>query len=139
MKGPQDIIPERPELPEELKNTDIHVVQPNLGLVGTPLKMVPDIETGGERCKRLGVWLAMNVMPFLDKQIQHQDQPLILPEPPPILIVGDSMEEVKSRIIYEVDLMLDTAQGVISGDITFDEEPAAKPEFPEIETVEESI
>ena len=135
----KDIIPERPELPEELKNTDIHVVQPNLGLVGTPLKMVPNLETGGERSKRFGIWLAMNVMPFLDKQIQHQDQPLILPEPPPILVVGDTIEEARSRIMYEVDLMLDTAQAVISGEISLDEESTDKKAFPDMEIMKESI
>lgn len=128
MKSPADIIPERPEIPEELKNTDIHVIQPNLGLVGTPLKMVPDLETGGERSRKFGVWLSMNVLPFLNKQILHPDQPLILPEPPPVLIVADTIPELKSRIIFEVDLMLDTAQAIIDGDIQVEEPVAVEEE-----------
>jgi len=117
----QSIVPESRELPEELANTDVHIIQGNLGLVGSQLKMVPDLIAGGERSKRYGVWLSMNVLPFLDKQIIHKDQPLILPDPPAVLIVADTLEEIRKRVIHEVDVMLETAQKIVDGEIDLDE------------------
>jgi hypothetical protein len=117
----EDQISERPELPNELENTEAHMIISNMGLVATQLKQVPDIESGGQRVRRFGAWLGVNIVPSLDKQAAAPGTPIMLPEPPSVLIAADTLKELGERLKFEIDVMVETAQDVMDGKITLDE------------------
>lgn len=117
----EDIIPERPELPENLKDTDAYIIMPNMGLIPNKLTMIPDPIKGGQRSKRFGAWLGLNILPGLDTQIASPDSPLILPAPPPVLLVADGLKDLRDRLIYEIDIMIDTAKDYMEGKIKINE------------------
>ena len=118
----QDIIPERPELPEDLAQTEAHMIMSNMGLITTKLQTIPDLMSGTMRVKRFGAWLAMNVIPHLHEQVAGTNTPLILPEPPPVLLVADTLADLGERIKFEVDIMIQTAEDVMSGKIALNDQ-----------------
>lgn len=117
-----DIIPERPELPEELKDTEAHVIMPNMGLIPSQLARVPDLDTGVRRTRRFGAWLGLNILPHIHEQMRSPDAPLLLPEPPPVLLVADDLDTLRKRIMFEVDVMLDTTQDYLDGKIVLNDD-----------------
>jgi hypothetical protein len=117
----EDILPERPELPEELSNTEAHLIVNRMGLVVSRLEQVADFETGGTRAKHFGAWVGLSIVPHLDQQMSSPEAPLILPEPPNMLVVADTLDELAERIKFEADVMVQTAKDVMSGKIKLDE------------------
>lgn len=118
----EDIIPERPELPEALQTTEAHVIMANMGLIPSQLERVPDLETGGTRSRRFGAWLGLNILPNINEQLKRPDAPLLLPEPPPVLLVADDLDTLRERVMFEVDVMIQTARDFIDGKIVINDE-----------------
>jgi len=112
-----DIIPERPELPENLEDTEAHVIMPNMGLIPSQLDRVPDLSSGAQRTRRFGAWLGLNVLPHIHEQMRSPDAPLLLPEPPPVLLVADDLDTLRERIMFEVDIMINTTKDYLDGKI----------------------
>jgi hypothetical protein len=115
-------LPERPELDESLKNTDAHQIISNMGYIPDRLVTVPDLENGGERCKRYGAWMGVNILPYLNEQVTSPNVPLILPEPPPVLVIADTLKELRDRLVFEIDVMVGTVQEIMDGKIAFNEQ-----------------
>jgi len=118
-----DIIPERPQLPENVKATEAHMIINNMGLVASRLEQIADGD-GGFRTKHFGAWLGVNIIPHLDKQVAGPEAPLVLPEPPCVLIAGDTLDELGARLKFEIDVMVDTAKDVIDGKIKLNDRGA---------------
>jgi len=110
----EDIVPERPDLPENVKGTEAHIIIDTMGLVATKLNTIKDLETGEERVKKFGAYLALNIVPKLNEQT-YPGAPVLLPRPPATLIVGDNLTELRERLKFEIDVMLDTTQDVMDG------------------------
>mgnify|MGYP003653861715 FL=1 len=113
----EDIIPERPALPEDLKDTEAHMIMSNMGLIATQLERIPDMLSGGNRTRHFGAWLSLNVLPNLDEQLKDPNAPLLLPEPPPVLLVADSLDQLRERLVFEIDIMINTTQDYMDGKI----------------------
>lgn len=64
------------------------------------VKSLPDIATGGKRNPRWGISLSFAVMPELDA-IPHG--PLMLPQSPSQFFTADNLDELKERIIFEIE------------------------------------
>lgn len=120
-----DVIPERPEIPDNLQDTEAHIIMPNMGYIPSQLSRIPDLIKGGKRVKKFGAWFGMNILPQLDEQVTSPDAPLILPEPPPVLLVADSLKELRDRLVFEIDVLIDTAKDVLSGKIKTTNEAGA--------------
>jgi len=106
---PLDIPPElleRPDLPKGLKDTDSYYTDYSM-IVGTPLTLVPDLATGGERHRKWGFLLCARVVPHLD---QINPGPLVFPPPSLQFIDAEDLETLKKRVIHEIDVAIDVAK-----------------------------
>jgi hypothetical protein len=110
-----------PDLPEDLADTEVHMMATHLGYVMTPLTEVPDILNGGKRTRRFGAWVGINLIPDLDKQSGGPGMPLIIPEPPNVFVAGDSLEDVANRIKFEIDAMVETCRQALAGELQGDD------------------
>lgn len=72
---------------------------------------VPDIATGGKRKRKYGLVVSMSGIPNLDKQ----NEPLFFPNNLSTLMIdGDSLEEIRERAVYEIDIMIEQMREVIN-------------------------
>ena len=61
--------------------------------------------------------MSLNVLPNLDEQLKDPNAPLLLPEPPPVLLVADSLAQLRERLVFEIDIMINTTQDYMDGKI----------------------
>lgn len=85
--------------PECVKNTEAYVLQEVL-YSHVPLKPTPDIASGGNRNRRWGATFSLSIVPSLDETPLG---PVMLPGVPVQFFAGDSLEELRDRIVYELD------------------------------------
>ena len=102
---------ERPPMPDAAKGTGTYLISTNLGFIGQELEKVPDLVEGGKITRRFGAWLGMHIVPNLDKATQLNG-PVILPAPPAVFIDADDLEQLKARLYYEIDVMIQTVKEV---------------------------
>lgn len=96
------------ELPEEASNTEAYLLNEVLYCV-TPTKTVPDLETGNQRNRRWGASVALAVIPEFS-QVPPNEAPTLLPKSPSRFFAADSLEELKARIIYELEKAIEMAR-----------------------------
>jgi hypothetical protein len=68
----------------------------------TPTKTVPDLMTGTDRLRKWGLVLSFSIIPEYHKN-GPTNGPLIYPKLPYRLVLGDSLEELKARVHYELE------------------------------------
>ena len=103
---PQELL-ERPPLPDALRGTEVYPLITEAALLPVKCKEVPDVTIGGggTRRRRYGMYLCISLIPDFDKQ-----NSMLLPVPPAVLIDGDTPEEIKDRVLHEMDIMIDTTK-----------------------------
>jgi len=94
------------KLPDDCKETDLYPIASDIGVLALGLTQVPDLETGGQRSRKFGACIGIHVVPNL---IEAQTTgPVFMPMPPIAFIDGDSLSELRARLIYEIDAILDS-------------------------------
>lgn len=99
--------PERPPVPENCKNTNMYPVFQNLNLAAQELDRVPDILGAKTRTRKHAAYISMSVIPSLD---QIGEGPVLIPQPPAAIIDADDYEELKQRLVHEIDFMITIAK-----------------------------
>ncbi len=107
----------RPDMPEGAKDTGTYLVNDNLGVVMQELEQVPDILAGGNRTRRFGSWFAIHVVPGLDKAATMRG-PVILPKPPAVFIDADTLDQLRARLYFEIDVMIDATKSELENEAT---------------------
>lgn len=95
-------------LPVEAQHTEAYIMNEVL-YSPTSLKSVPDIENGGQRNRRWGISIALAIVPQLD-QMAPNSGPTILPKSPSRFFAADSLEELKARVVHELDRAMELAK-----------------------------
>ena len=90
----QKIFSEEPEGNAEVYSAIQLLAVPN------KLNTKPDFETGGERNPRWGMVMSFTLLPDLDKAPVG---PLNLPSAPSQFITADTLEDIRERVIFELD------------------------------------
>lgn len=72
------------------------------------LKKVPDMLNGGFRNHRWGAAFAFTITPSLDQN--DPGEPAVLPVIPNRYFSADSLEDLKKRVVFEIDKMIEAAQ-----------------------------
>jgi hypothetical protein len=90
-----------PQLPEECKNTESYQVMEVL-YSDAKTKTITDFTTGDQRNRRWGMSMSMSIIPELDKLPPNQ-APLLLPKVPSRFFAADSLDELKARVVHEID------------------------------------
>lgn len=96
------------DLPEEVTNTEAYLMNEVL-YCATPTKTVPDLESGNQRNRRWGASVALAVIPEFN-QVPPNEAPTLLPKSPSRFFAADSLEELKARIIYELEKAIEMAR-----------------------------
>lgn len=104
---------ERPPMPEAAQGTGTYFIRTNFGFLDQELDLVDDILEGGKRPRRFGAWLGMHIVPGLDKAADLRG-PVLLPQPPNLFIDADSLDQLRARLYYEIDTMIQTAKEILA-------------------------
>jgi hypothetical protein len=94
-------------LPESCTNTESYILSDVL-FTNAPKKTITDFTTGDQRNRRWGMSIAMGVIPGLDQV--PVDGPVILPNVPTRFFTADTIEDLRARLMYEIDKALDMAK-----------------------------
>jgi hypothetical protein len=89
------------ELPENCKNTESYVMQEIL-YSDSKTKTITDFTTGEQRNRRWGMVVSLAVIPEFDRVAPNQG-PVLLPRTPSRFFTADNLEELKARIVHELD------------------------------------
>lgn len=100
--------PKKDSLPDNCKNTEIYLMHEVL-YNEDRTKTVTDFETGDQRNRRWGAVLSFSIFPKFD-EVSPNGGPLLLPKMPSRFVAGDSIEEVKARMVYELNKAFDMAE-----------------------------
>ncbi|RMG36428.1 MAG: hypothetical protein D6732_08240 [Methanobacteriota archaeon] len=101
------------KLPEKIQGTNIYRVLEDVVAVASNLTKVPDLMTGGDRARRFGACMGINIIPELDKNMA--DGPVLVSSPPLAFFDADSLEELRDRLVYEIDNLIELAKKHASG------------------------
>jgi hypothetical protein len=91
-------------LPENLKNTEGYFL--NEIYCGPELKTVTDFMSGGQRNRRWGITVSFAMVPGLD-QIPSGTGPTLLPKSPSRFFTADTLPELKSRVLHELEKVIE--------------------------------
>jgi len=116
---PEELL-EKPEVPENCKNTDAYIVN-NALVSSTSLETVPDLATASSRHRRWGLLFCARVVPNLDRV---PEGPLVFPPVSFQFLDADSSEELLDRAIFELTVALDTAKKLKEYDAQLTEQMA---------------
>jgi hypothetical protein len=94
-------------LPESCANTESYLLN-NVLFGGGPTKTVTDFVTGDQRNRRWGMSVAMGIIPGFDQV--PVDGPIILPNVPSRFFAADSLDELRARLIHEIDKAINMAK-----------------------------
>lgn len=100
--------PAAPVLPEAIQHTEGYLMQ-NILYSDQPMKEVDDFVTGTKRNRRWGMVLSFAAIPGFD-QVPVNQGPTLLPTTPSRFFTADSIEELRARVMYEVDKALEMAK-----------------------------
>lgn len=89
------------ELPENCKHTESYVMQEIL-YSDSKTKTVTDFTTGDQRNRKWGMVVSLAVIPEFDRIAPNQG-PVLLPRTPARFFTADSLEDLKARVVYEID------------------------------------
>jgi hypothetical protein len=97
------------EMPKELEHTEAYIMSEVL-FCSSPTKTVPDLESGqSARNRRWGCSVMLAVIPELDK-VPPNEAPLLLPKSPSKFFAADSLEDLRARVIFELDKSIEMAK-----------------------------
>lgn len=96
------------QLPENCQHTESYVMQDIL-YCDSKTKTVTDFVTGDQRNRKWGMVVSLAVIPQFD-QVAPNQGPVLLPRTPNRFFTADSLEELKSRIVYEIDKAISMAK-----------------------------
>lgn len=96
------------QLPEGCQNTESYMMQEIL-YCDSKTKTITDFVTGDQRNRRWGMVVSLAVIPQFD-QIAPNQGPVLLPRTPSRFFTADSLEELKSRIVHEIDKAISMAK-----------------------------
>jgi hypothetical protein len=98
------------DIPPEITGTASVMTEEGMSVLTQPVPGVPDIETGGQRALRMGCYLSIQPVPYLDKQVAANG-PMFIPRPPVAqFIMADSWDKILARVVHEVDSLLKTTE-----------------------------
>jgi len=89
------------QLPENCQNTESYAMQEIL-YSDSRTKTVTDFVTGEDRNRRWGMVMSLAVIPQFD-QVSPNQGPILLPRTPNRFFTADNLEDLKARIVYEID------------------------------------
>lgn len=93
------------ELPENCNNTEGYWLNEVL-FSNARMKKVTDFVSGTERNRRWGFALSMTAIPQFD-QVPPDTGPTLLPKTPTRFFTADTVEDLRNRIMYEVNKVID--------------------------------
>jgi hypothetical protein len=104
LKKFQSLVEQDP--PATTKAVDVYETMEILA-IPQGINQKPDIATATQRNPRWGVTLAMSVMPDIDKT---STGPMMLPKSSNQFFAADDLDQIKDRIIFEVEKMIEIAK-----------------------------
>jgi hypothetical protein len=96
------------QLPEGCQDTEAYMMQEIL-YCDSKTKTITDFTTGEQRNRRWGMVVSLAVIPQFD-QIAPNQGPVLLPRTPSRFFTADNLEELKSRIVHEIDKAIGMAK-----------------------------
>lgn len=96
------------ELPDNCKETEVIHLQEVL-FSDEKTKTVTDFTTGEQRNRRWGVVLSFSIFPKFDEMPPNQ-APMLLPKSPTRFIAGDTIDDIRARVLFELDRALSMAK-----------------------------
>ena len=115
------------KMPAEIAGTASVMTEEGMSVLTQAVPTVPDIESGGDRAPRLGCYLSLQPVPYLDKQVAPGG-PMFVPRPPVAqFIMADDYEKLLARIIFEATQLLETTQREVA---KMEKESEENPETP---------
>lgn len=96
------------QLPENCQNTEAYIMQEVL-YSDAKTKTVTDFVSGEERNRRWGMVVSLAVIPQFD-QVAPNQGPVLLPRTPSRFFTADNLEDLKARIVYEIDKAISMAK-----------------------------
>ena len=96
------------QLPENCQNTEAYIMQEVL-YSDAKTKTVTDFVTGEDRNRRWGMVVSLAVIPQFD-QVAPNQGPVLLPRTPSRFFTADNLEDLKARIVYEIDKAISMAK-----------------------------
>lgn len=96
------------QLPENCQNTEAYIMQEVL-YSDAKTKTVTDFVSGEDRNRRWGMVVSLAVIPQFD-QVAPNQGPVLLPRTPSRFFTADNLEDLKARIVYEIDKAISMAK-----------------------------
>ena len=118
-QDPQEIDMSRYVLESEVKDTtDVYPMHPYYA-VPVRLRSMPDIKTGGERLRKHGIVCTFGLVPRLDAQAE----PILVASQSltSFFVDADNYEDLKQRVLNELDNMLRVTEAIDSGELVLTE------------------
>lgn len=100
------------KMPESADGSNIYPLQTEIGIIPVTMDQLDDLATGGKRHKKFGAYFSAHIVPNLSTAA-IPGQPVLVPKAPSAFIDADSLEALRERIMYEVDLMIDSAKEIV--------------------------
>lgn len=96
------------QLPDNCQHTESYMMQEIL-YCDSKTKTITDFVSGEQRNRRWGMVVSLAVIPQFD-QIAPNQGPVLLPRTPSRFFTADTLEELKSRIVHELDKAISMAK-----------------------------
>jgi len=96
------------QLPENCQHTESYMMQEIL-YCDSKTKTITDFVTGEQRNRKWGMVVSLAVIPQFDHIAPNQG-PVLLPRTPIRFFTADNLEELKSRIVHELDKAISMAR-----------------------------
>lgn len=94
-------------LPKEIENTEAYTMNEIL-YCDSLTKTVTNFETGDQRNRRWAMTMGLAIIPQFDLQPPNQ-APTLLPKSPTRFFTADTLEELKARVVHEIDRAMEMA------------------------------
>lgn len=114
----------RETLPAECQNTEAYPMM-EIMIHDGATKTVTDFTNGEQRNRRWGMVVSFSIIPNYHENVPNQG-PLLYPKLPSRLFLGDSLEEIKARINFEIDKAIKLAKLAVEDPEAFARETQAQ-------------
>lgn len=96
------------ETPEVLQHTEDYLMH-QIFYTDQPMREIDDLATGGKRNRRWGMVVSLAAIPGYD-QVPVNMGPTLIPTAPTKFFTADSIEDLRDRVMMEVDRALEMAR-----------------------------
>lgn len=100
------------KMPEEAADTNLYPIQTQIGFIPVLMDQVDDLATGGKRHRKYGAYFSAHIVPNLSESATP-GSPVLVPQPPSAFVDAETLDGLRERIVYEIDLMIDSAKDII--------------------------